>query len=61
MIRKIFVFTHLNVENAYIMDFRDKRDVYKDYPNVYIFLRGRREYNRIKKGCSWQTASLIKN
>lgn len=49
MTRKIIVFIKVNVERAYILDFRREKCMYRHLPNIYIFLQGKQKYNRIKK------------
>lgn len=49
MTRKIIVFTKVNVENAYIIDFRHEDSMYRYFPNIYIFLQGKQKYSKIKK------------
>lgn len=49
MTRKIIVFTKINVENFYIIDFRNETGVYSHFPNIYIFLQGKQKYSKIKK------------
>lgn len=49
MTRKIIVFTKINVENFYIIDFRNETGMYSHFPNIYIFLQGKQKYSKIKK------------
>lgn len=47
--RKIVIFTERVEKNQYLVDFRKTPELYQYLPNIYIFLRSKVSYYKIKK------------
>lgn len=37
MTRKIIIFEKVKLDNVYLIDFRNEKSLYKDFPDIYVF------------------------
>lgn len=58
MARKIIIFEKVKVDNVYLIDFRNEKSLYKHFPDIYVFLKNKANYQKIKK--MMQSANRIK-
>lgn len=58
MARKIIIFEKVKVDNVYLIDFRNEKSLYKHFPYIYVFLKNKANYQKIKK--MMQSANRIK-
>ncbi|HFV1491630.1 TPA: hypothetical protein ACGMYN_000088 [Streptococcus agalactiae] len=49
MARKIIIFEKVKVDNVYLIDFRNEKSLYKHFPDIYVFLKNKANYQKIKK------------
>ncbi|HHL0682945.1 TPA: hypothetical protein ACQ0FN_001843 [Streptococcus agalactiae] len=58
MTRKIIIFEKVKLDNVYLIDFRNEKSLYKDFPGIYVFFKNKANYQKIKK--MMQSANRIK-